>query len=60
MAESDILDDDLYDEDEDTLENRYLTFQIADEVYGIEIRYVTEKFLICLTLLKVLLTCAVR
>ena len=37
------MDDDLYDEDdEDTLENRYLTFQLGNEVYGIEIRYVTE------------------
>lgn len=39
----DILDDDLYDEDdEDTMENKYLTFSIGDEDYGIEIRYVTE------------------
>jgi purine-binding chemotaxis protein CheW len=36
--------DDLfdYDEDEDTLEGRILTFPIQDEEYGIEIRYVTD------------------
>lgn len=27
---------------EDTLENRYLTFSLDDEEYGVEIRYVTE------------------
>lgn len=42
MANQDI-DDDLYDEeDEDTLSNRYLTFHLGGEDYGIEIRYVTE------------------
>lgn len=29
-------------EDDDTLSNRYLTFNIGDEVYGFEIMYVTE------------------
>lgn len=29
-------------DDEDTLSNRYLTFNIGDEVYGFEIMYVTE------------------
>ncbi len=42
VADVDVTEDDLYDEDEDTLSNRYLTFQLGDEVYGIEIRYVTE------------------
>ncbi|MCB2212520.1 chemotaxis protein CheW [bacterium] len=27
---------------DDTLENRYLTFTLGDEQYGVEIRYVTE------------------
>lgn len=30
------------EEDEDTLADRYLTFHLGDEDYGIEIRYVTE------------------
>ena len=34
-------DDDLY-EDEDTQKDKYLTFQLAREHYGIEIYYVTE------------------
>jgi purine-binding chemotaxis protein CheW len=34
-------DDDSYD-DEDTQKDKYLTFQIAKEHYGIEIWYVTE------------------
>jgi len=34
-------DDDLYD-DEDTQKDKYLTFQLAREHYGIEIYYVTE------------------
>lgn len=39
----DLLDDDLYDgEDEDTQKDRYLTFRLGDEVYGIEIAYVIE------------------
>ena len=35
-------DDDLYDEDEDAQKDKYLTFHLAGEDYGIEIRYVTE------------------
>lgn len=35
--------DTIYDEDdEDTAENRYLTFQVGKETCGIEIRYVME------------------
>ena len=38
-----ITGDDLYDEDdEDTQKDKYLTFQIASEDYGIEIYHVTE------------------
>ena len=37
---------DVYDKDmnleEDTQHGRFLTFTLEDEVYGIEIRYVTE------------------
>ncbi len=36
------LDDDLYDEDEDTQKDKYLTFHLAGEDYGIEIIFVTE------------------
>lgn len=36
------LDDDLYDDDEDTQKDKYLTFHLAGENYGIEIVYVTE------------------
>jgi purine-binding chemotaxis protein CheW len=40
------LDEDLleenYEEEEDTQEDKYLTFVISKEEYGIEIRYVTE------------------
>ncbi len=32
----------MLEQEEDTLKGRYLTFQIGKEVYGIEIRYVTE------------------
>jgi purine-binding chemotaxis protein CheW len=35
------LDDDLYD-DEDTQKDKYLTFHIGSEDYGISIAYVTE------------------
>ncbi len=43
QKERDIVDDDLFDEDEeDTLKDRYLTFHLGGEDYGIEIRYVTE------------------
>jgi purine-binding chemotaxis protein CheW len=41
--ENDELMDDVYDdEDEDTQKDKYLTFQLDDEVYGLEIRHVTE------------------
>ena len=36
----DLLDDEY--EEEDSLENKYLTFALNNEEYGIEIRYVTE------------------
>jgi len=36
----DLLDDEY--EEEDSLEDKYLTFALNDEEYGIEIRYVTE------------------
>ena len=43
MSKDNSEQDDLYDEeDEDTLSNRYLTFDLGGENYGIEIRYVTE------------------
>ena len=35
------MDDELYD-DEDTQKDKYLTFHLAGEDYGIEIAYVTE------------------
>lgn len=35
-------DDDLYEEDEDTQKNKFLTFHLAGEDYGIEIAHVTE------------------
>lgn len=34
--------DDAFDEFEDTQENKFLTFRVGKEDYGIEIRYVTE------------------
>ena len=40
-ADENIMDDELYD-DEDTMKDRYLTFRLAGEDYGIEIQYVTE------------------
>lgn len=36
------LDDDLFDDDEDTQKDKYLTFNLADEDYAVEIKYVTE------------------
>ncbi|MDF3820475.1 chemotaxis protein CheW [Leptospira sp. 96542] len=33
---------DDFDEDEDTLESRYLIFSLADRSYGIEIKFITE------------------
>ncbi|WP_334110094.1 chemotaxis protein CheW [Thermodesulfitimonas autotrophica] len=38
--EAELLEDE--DENEDTQEDKFLTFVLADEEYGIEIRYVTE------------------
>lgn len=40
--DNDLLIDDEYEENEDTLENKFLTFVINGEEYGIEIRHVTE------------------
>jgi len=43
MSQVEATDNDAFDEDdEDTLSNRYLTFHLGGEDYGIEIRYVTE------------------
>ncbi len=42
MSRSDYMLDDPYDEDEDTLSSRYLTFHLGREDYGIEIRHVIE------------------
>ena len=46
MSEKDNLDAELLDDDdeegEDTQEDKYLTFVISQEDFGIEIRYVTE------------------
>nr|MBF0222567.1 purine-binding chemotaxis protein CheW [Desulfobulbaceae bacterium] len=36
------LDDDLYDDDEDTQKDKFLTFHLAGEDYGIAIAHVTE------------------
>lgn len=36
------IDTELTEQEEDTQKGRYLTFHIAEEVYGIEIIYVTE------------------
>jgi purine-binding chemotaxis protein CheW len=36
------VDEMMYDDDEDTLTDRYLTFNIGNQVYAIEIRNVTE------------------
>ena len=37
-----MLDNDLYDDDEDTQKDKYLTFHLAGEDYGLEIAFVTE------------------
>jgi len=37
--DTDLLED---EEDEDTQQNKYITFKLADEEYAIEIRYVNE------------------
>ena len=38
----DLVDDDLYDDDEDTQKDKYLTFHLAGEDYGLDIAFVTE------------------
>lgn len=40
MAQTDILD--FAEQEEDTLKGKYLIFSMGDELYGIEIRYITE------------------
>ncbi|WP_045217173.1 chemotaxis protein CheW [Desulfonatronovibrio magnus] len=42
MNKTDLMEDEVYGEHEDTLSSRYLTFCLGDEDYGIEICYVTE------------------
>jgi len=43
MAEYDLLEADLTgEEDEDTMEGKYLAFHLDDEVYGLGIKYVQE------------------
>ncbi len=39
---SDRIIEELFENDEDTMKGKYLTFSIGNEFYGIEIRYVTE------------------
>ncbi len=40
---NEMVEEDLFDEeDEDTQKDKYLTFQLGEEEYGIEIRHVTE------------------
>lgn len=36
------LDENFFDEDEDTQKDKYFTFHLANEDYGIEIKYVLE------------------
>ncbi|RJP75508.1 MAG: purine-binding chemotaxis protein CheW [Desulfobacteraceae bacterium] len=40
--ELETLSEDLYDDGEDTMKDRYFTFRIGNEEYGIEIMYVIE------------------
>jgi len=41
--ETDFFDDDIYDEeDDDTMKDKYLTFYLGKEVYGIDIYHVIE------------------
>ena len=45
MAEKKLrdLDDDMYDDEEDeSIDDMYLTFELGNEIYGIEIGFVTE------------------
>jgi purine-binding chemotaxis protein CheW len=40
MAQADVLN--LVEQDEDTLKGKYLIFSMGNELYGMEIRYITE------------------
>ncbi len=40
MAQADVLN--LMEQDEDTLKGKYLIFSMGKELYGMEIRYITE------------------
>lgn len=40
--EMNLIDDDDFYEDEDTMKDRFLTFHLGDEVYGIDILHVIE------------------
>ncbi|MFA9465539.1 MAG: chemotaxis protein CheW [Velocimicrobium sp.] len=42
MLEKEKGDSDFLEQEEDTQKDRFLTFQIGNEIYGIEIKYVTE------------------
>ena len=37
-----VTDDELFGQEEDTQHGRYLTFYLGEEIYGIEIEFVTE------------------
>lgn len=36
------MENELFEQEEDTQHGRFLTFNLGDEIYGIEIQYVTE------------------
>ena len=40
MAQTDLMD--LTEQEEDTMEGKYLIFSMGNELYGMEIRYITE------------------
>lgn len=40
--EKEVLNDDYDEDDEDTQKDKFLTFQVGNEEFGIEIRHVTE------------------
>lgn len=42
MAQADILKWQNQEQEEDTLKGRYLIFSVGSELYGMEIRYITE------------------
>jgi purine-binding chemotaxis protein CheW len=42
MAQADILKRQDQEQEEDTLKGRYLIFSVGSELYGMEIRYITE------------------